>query len=173
MNIITLTTDFGARDWFVGAMKGVILGINPRASIVDVTHEIPGGDVRGGAFVLAASYRFFSRGTVHVAVVDPGVGSRRDAIAAQTVDYFFVGPDNGVLSLALSGEKIKVIRRLENKKFFLKPVSQTFHGRDILALVAAWLSKGTPCPKLGPVLKRGNRCERRVSGGQTQIESGR
>jgi len=150
MSIITLTTDFGAADWFVGAMKGVILGIAPTAAIVDITHGIAGGDVRAGAFALAASCRFFPRRAIHVAIVDPGVGSRRGAIAVQTADYVFVGPDNGVLSLALRGEAIKSIHRLENQRLFLKPVSHTFHGRDIFAPVAAHLSQGTPCEELGP-----------------------
>src|SRR5512136_1217069 len=117
MSIITLTTDFGMRDWFVGTMKGVIASINPRATVVDLTHEIPPGDIRAGAFALAAGCRFFPRGTVHVAVVDPGVGSERGAIAVQTADYVFIGPDNGVLSLALAREKVKSIRQLTNEKF--------------------------------------------------------
>src|SRR5208283_126339 len=153
MNLITLTTDFGTRDWFVGTMKGVILSRCPRAAIVDITHEIPAGDIRAGAFALAAGCRFFPKGTVHVAVVDPGVGSARHAIVVQTANYFFVGPDNGVLSFALAKEKIKTIRRLENKGIFLQPVSCTFHGRDIFAPVAARLCRGFPIHKLGPLQK--------------------
>lgn len=153
MNIITLTTDFATHDWFVGTMKGVILGIAPHATIVDITHEIPPGDIRAGAFALAASHRFFPKGTVHVAVVDPGVGSERRALAVQTANCFFVGPDNGVLSLALAREKIKSIRHLSNDAFFLKPVSRTFHGRDIFAPVAAHLSRGVAIKKLGPRLE--------------------
>ena len=106
VSVITLTTDFGTRDWFVGTMKGVIAGIAPTANVIDLTHELPPGDIRGGAFALAASYRFFPKGTIHVAVVDPGVGSRRKAIAVQTAKGVFVGPDNGVLSWALAKEKI-------------------------------------------------------------------
>ena len=153
MHVITLTTDFGTADWFVGTMKGVILSIAPRAKVVDITHEIPGGDIRAGAFALAASYRFFPRKAIHVAVVDPGVGSRRTAIAVQTADYFFVGPDNGVLSLALAKERIKSIHRLTNEKFFLQPVSQTFHGRDVFAPVAAHLCEGVAIRKFGPEQK--------------------
>lgn len=153
MKIITLTTDFGARDWFVGTMKGVILRIHSRATIVDLTHEIPPGDIRAGAFVLAAAAHFFPKGTVHVAVVDPGVGGARKAIAVQTANGFFVGPDNGVLSWALAREKIKSIRRLENDRYFLRPVSRTFHGRDIFAPVAAHLSRGVSIEKLGPARK--------------------
>jgi S-adenosylmethionine hydrolase len=150
MNLITLTTDFGVSDWFVGAMKGVILGLNPRATVVDNTHGIPSGDVRAGAFALLASYRCFPRRTIHVAVVDPGVGSDRPAIAALTADYAFVGPDNGVLSLALSREKILTVRRLANPRYFRQPASQTFHGRDIFAPVAARLSRGLDPRRLGP-----------------------
>jgi S-adenosylmethionine hydrolase len=102
MSIITLTTDFGTRDWFVGSMKGAILGVNPQAVVVDITHEIPPGDIRAGAFALAVSCRHFPRNSVHVAVVDPGVGSQRAAIVVRTSDYYFVGPDNGVLSVALA-----------------------------------------------------------------------
>ncbi|HEV2436788.1 MAG TPA: SAM-dependent chlorinase/fluorinase [Verrucomicrobiae bacterium] len=153
MHTITLTTDFGVRDWFVGTMKGVVLGINPRAVIVDLTHEIPAGDIRAGAFALMAACRFFSKGTVHVAVVDPGVGSQRRALAVQTANYLFVGPDNGVLSWALAREKIKTVRQLENPKYFLETISRTFHGRDIFAPVAAHLSRGLPLERLGRELK--------------------
>ena len=153
MSLITLTTDFGLNDWFVGTMKGVILGINPRATIVDITHDIRRGDIRAGAFALMASCRFFPRHTVHVAVVDPGVGSARGAIAVRTAEYFFVGPDNGVLSWALRQEKITSIRRLENETLLRHPISRTFHGRDIFAPVAAHLSKGLNIAKLGPEQK--------------------
>jgi S-adenosyl-L-methionine hydrolase (adenosine-forming) len=149
VHTITLTTDFGARDWFAGTLKGVVLGVNPRAVIVDLTHEVPPGDIRAGAFALMAACRHFPRGTVHVAVVDPGVGGRRRAIAVQTANYHFAGPDNGVLSWALAREKIKAIRRLENPKYFLKTISRTFHGRDIFAPVAAHLSCGASLQKLG------------------------
>jgi S-adenosylmethionine hydrolase len=153
MRIITLTTDFGTGDGFVGTMKGVVLGINPRAVIVDITHGVPPGDIRAGAFSLMAASRFFPEGTVHVAVVDPGVGSRRRAIAVQTAGYVFVGPDNGVLSWALEQEKIKSIRQLENPKYFLKNISRTFHGRDLFAPVAAHLSRGLALARLGRELK--------------------
>lgn len=153
VSVITLITDFGTRDWFVGTMKGVIACITPKARVIDLTHDLPPGDIRGGAFALAASCRFFPRGTVHVAVVDPGVGSRRKAIAAKTVSGSFVGPDNGVLSRALAKEKVTAIHALENEAYFLQPVSQTFHGRDVFAPVAAHLSRGVPIQKLGPALK--------------------
>jgi S-adenosyl-L-methionine hydrolase (adenosine-forming) len=153
VSVITLTTDFGTCDWFVGAMKGVMLGIQPRATVVDITHEVPAGDIRAGAFALTAACRFFPKGTVHVAVVDPGVGGPRKAIAVQTVDYFFVGPDNGVLSWALAKQKVRAIHALENEAHFLRPVSRTFHGRDIFAPVAAHLSRGVPIRKFGLALK--------------------
>jgi len=150
---ITLTTDFGIRDWFVGALKGVLLGINPRATLVDITHEIPAGDIRTGAFALMAACRYFPKATIHVAAVDPGVGSRRRAIAVQTANYIFVGPDNGVLSWALAREKIETICQLENPEYFLQTISRTFHGRDIFAPVAAHLSRRLSLRKLGRELK--------------------
>lgn len=153
MRLVTLTTDFGTRDGFVGTMKGVILGLAPRATIIDLTHEIPPGDIRAGALVLTASCRFFPKSTVHVAVVDPGVGSARKAIAVQTANYFFIGPDNGLLSWALAKERIKAIHVLENDAFFLHPVSRTFHGRDIFSPVAAHLCRGVPIRKLGSRLE--------------------
>ena len=153
MSIITLTTDFGAADWFVGTMKGVVLGIAPRAQMVDISHDIAAGDIRAGAFALAASCTFFPKQTIHVAVVDPGVGSRRRAIAVQTANYVFVGPDNGVLSLALRREKIKAVHQITNEQLFVHPVSNTFHGRDIFAPIAAKLSKGLPIGKVGARLK--------------------
>jgi S-adenosylmethionine hydrolase len=153
VSVITLTTDFGTSDWFVGTMKGVIAGITPRCTVVDLTHDLPPGDIRAGAFALAASHRFFPKGTIHVAVVDPGVGSRRKAIAVRTASSVFVGPDNGVLSWALAKEKLRAIHSLENEAYLLKPVSQTFHGRDVFAPVAAHLSRGVPIQELGPALK--------------------
>ncbi|HVM47797.1 MAG TPA: SAM-dependent chlorinase/fluorinase [Candidatus Acidoferrum sp.] len=152
MSVITLTTDFGTRDWFVGTMKGVMLRIQPRARLVDITHEVPPGDIRAGAFALAAACRFFPKGTVHVAVVDPGVGSARRAIAVQTADCSFVAPDNGLLSWALTTQRVRAIHALEEERYFLRPVSHTFHGRDIFAPVVAHLSRGVPLRKLGPAL---------------------
>lgn len=153
MRTITILTDFGLDDWFVGAMKGVISAIAPRATIVDLTHCIPAGEVRSAAFALAASCRFFPRNTVHLAVVDPGVGSDRGAVCVRTRDYFFVGPDNGVLSWALRNEHIVEMRRLENRGLFRREVSQTFHGRDVFAPVAAHLAKGVSLRRLGPEAK--------------------
>ncbi len=152
LSIITLTTDFGTKDWFVGTMKGVALGINPAARLVDLTHEIAQGDIRAGAFTVAVSYRYFPKGTVHLVVVDPGVGSARKAIAAKTANYHFVGPDNGVLSWALAREKVLAIHELRNKAFFLGPLSRTFHGRDLFAPVAAHLCRGVPIGEFGPAV---------------------
>jgi len=148
-SLITVLTDFGLDDWFVGVMKGVILRLQPRLCIVDLTHHIAPGDVPGGAFALAAAYQFFPRGTIHLAVVDPGVGGARPAIVVETDDYFFIGPDNGLLSFALRREQIRRIHRLENPRYFLDAISQTFHGRDIFAPVAAHLSCGVPCQRFG------------------------
>jgi S-adenosyl-L-methionine hydrolase (adenosine-forming) len=153
VSVITLTTDFGTRDWFVGTMKGVIAGIAPKAKVIDLTHDLPPGDIRGGAFALAASCRYFPKGSVHVAVVDPGVGTRRKAIAVQTDGALFVGPDNGVLSWALAKEKITAIHALEKETYFLQPISRTFHGRDVFAPVAAHLSFGVPIKKFGLALR--------------------
>lgn len=157
MSVITLITDFGTRDWFVGTMKGVILGLAPKANLVDITHEIMPGDIQSGAFALAASFGFFPRGTVHLAVVDPGVGSSRAAMIAETEDYLFVGPDNGLLSLALERQNVKSMRLIENPKLALKSISRTFHGRDVFAPAAAYLSCGLAPRKFGPKLRD---CER-------------
>jgi len=140
MPIITLLTDFGAQDYFVGAMKGVILSINPAATIVDITHEIPPQEIETGAFQLLSCYRDFPQGTIHVAVVDPGVGSDRRAIVIECGDQFFVGPDNGLFSWVCEREKNWTATQVTNAHFFRKPVSHTFHGRDIFAPVAAALS---------------------------------
>jgi S-adenosyl-L-methionine hydrolase (adenosine-forming) len=147
--IITLLTDFGSQDYFVGAMKGVILSINSNVSIVDITHEIPPQDVRAAAFNLLASYRSFPAGTIHVAVVDPGVGSARRSLAIQTAEQFFVGPDNGIFSWVCEREgKFRAVH-LTNEKYFRQPVSATFHGRDVFAPVAGALSTGVPISEMG------------------------
>jgi S-adenosyl-L-methionine hydrolase (adenosine-forming) len=142
MSIITLLTDFGSSDYFVGAMKGVILSINPDATIADITHEIPPQDIEAGAFNLLSCYRDFPKGTIHVAVVDPGVGSDRRAIVVECGDQFFVGPDNGLFSWVCERENNWTATQVTNARFFRRPVSNTFHGRDIFAPVAAALSLG-------------------------------
>jgi S-adenosyl-L-methionine hydrolase (adenosine-forming) len=150
MPIITLLTDFGAQDYFVGAMKGAILSINADARIVDITHETPPQDVRAAAFNLLAVYKDFPARTVHVAVVDPGVGSARRGIIVKCARQFFVGPDNGVFSWICEREKSFLAVHLTNQKFFRHPVSQTFHGRDIFAPAAAALSSGVALKEFGP-----------------------
>ncbi len=147
--IITLLTDFGAQDYFTGAMKGVILSLDPEATIVDITHEIPPQDIAAAGFNLFACYWNFPRGTIHVGVVDPGVGSDRRAILAVTDDHYFIAPDNGLLSLVFAAEPRLKVYELNRDRFFLKPVSRTFHGRDIFASVAGWLSRGALPEELG------------------------
>ena len=153
MRIITLTTDFGQSDWFVGTMKGVIASINPNAKVIDISHCVPLGDIRAGAFALMAAYRYFPAKTIHVAVVDPGVGSKRRSIVVETERYIFIGPDNGVLSWALRGERLKSIHWLENRKLALAERSATFHGRDVFAPAAAHLSRGATVSSVGPKAK--------------------
>jgi S-adenosyl-L-methionine hydrolase (adenosine-forming) len=150
--IITLTTDFGLRDSFVGAMKGVIFGIAPAVHIVDITHGIAAGDIRGGAFALLTAAPFFPAETIHVAVIDPGVGSPRKAIAIRTPRATFLGPDNGVLSWAVREEDQLEIRSVENPELFLPHLSSTFHGRDLFAPAAAWLAGKRELRDLGPEL---------------------
>jgi S-adenosyl-L-methionine hydrolase (adenosine-forming) len=149
--ILTLTTDFGLSDHYVGAMKGVILGICPRAQIVDVTHEIGAYQISEGAFAIAQAYRCFPKGTVHVVVVDPGVGTARRPIFMEAGGHRFIAPDNGVLSMIYAREAGK-IRLISNDKYFRKPVSNTFHGRDIFSPVAAHVASGVQPSKLGKVI---------------------
>ncbi|MDZ7294700.1 MAG: SAM-dependent chlorinase/fluorinase [candidate division KSB1 bacterium] len=150
--IVTLLTDFGTVDAFVGVMKGVILGINPEARLVDLTHEIPAHDVEAAAFVLQMAYPYFPHGTVHLVVVDPGVGSRRRAIAVQAGAHLFVAPDNGVLSWVLARESRWEAVLIERQDLFLPEVSATFHGRDVFAPVAGHLSRGLALRELGPAI---------------------
>ena len=152
--LITLLTDFGASDYFVGAVKGVILSSNPQAHIVDITHDIPPQDIEAAAFTLLAASSSFPAGTIHVAVVDPGVGSERRAILIVTDEQFFVGPDNGIFSYVCEQQenqrKQPEIFHLTNAKYFRHPVSATFNGRDVFAPVAAALSRGVKPATLGP-----------------------
>ena len=152
-NIITLTTDFGLRDPFVGIMKGVILGIAPDVDVVDITHDIPSYDILDAAFMIDTAYRYFPPGTIHVVIVDPGVGSARRPIAASAKDHIFVAPDNGLLSYVLQSDTAAPSPSaywIKNQSLFLKAISQTFHGRDIFAPVAAHLALGTPIESVGP-----------------------
>jgi S-adenosyl-L-methionine hydrolase (adenosine-forming) len=150
--VITLTTDFGLNDHFVGTMKGVILGIVPEAEIVDICHSVQAFDILDGALALDQAYRYFPGGTVHLVVVDPGVGSARRPILASSQDYNFVAPDNGVLSLVYAREARLQVRHITAEHYFLQPVSNTFHGRDIFSPVAAYLAKGLDQAKFGEVI---------------------
>lgn len=147
--VITLTTDFGTRGGYVAAMKGVILGIAPLAVLVDVSHGVAPQDVMGGAHLLAGVYRFFPRGTVHLVVIDPGVGTTRRGLAARAGGYLFVAPDNGVLTPILDASDDAEIVSLTNADYWLDEVSPTFHGRDVFAPVAAHLANGVPLEALG------------------------
>ena len=148
--IISLLTDFGTADYYVGAVKGAILSVNPRAVVVDITHEIPPQDIEAGAFTLLACYRTFPAGTIHVAVVDPGVGSTRRPIVVSANDQFFVGPDNGLFTYICEREPSARIFHVTAEEYFRSERSTTFHGRDIFAPVAAALSNGVRPEVLGP-----------------------
>ncbi len=148
MTIITLTTDFGQADGYVGIMKGVILGIAPDARLVDLSHEIAPQDVRSAAFVLGRAIPYFPAGTIHLAVVDPGVGSSRRALVVQTTAALFVGPDNGLFSRPLGQPEARAFAA-DKPDYWLPHVSQTFHGRDVFAPLAAHLAAGAPVEALG------------------------
>ncbi len=146
--LVTLTSDFGLLDHFVGTMKGVILGLNPDAMIVDICHDVRSYDILDGAFTIAQAYRHFPPRTIHLVVVDPGVGTQRRPILVRTDRHTFVCPDNGVLSLVMAREEHSV-RHVTAEHYFLNPVSGTFHGRDVFAPVAGWLSRGVEIEKFG------------------------
>jgi hypothetical protein len=150
--IISITTDFGEDDHFVGVMKGVLLSINPDATIVDINHRVNSYDIFDGAYSLSQSYHLFPPGTIHLVVVDPGVGSERRPIIVQSKDYRFVAPDNGVLSMVYEREERVEVRHVTSEHFFRKPVSNTFHGRDIFAPVAGWLSRGMEAERFGGIV---------------------
>lgn len=147
--IITLTTDFGVTDHFVGSMKGVILNINPAAQIVDICNSINSYDLLDGALTIAQAYHYYPANTIHLIVVDPGVGTARRPILINTGKYLFVAPDNGIMSLIYEREESCLVRHITAEHYFLQPLSNTFHGRDVFAPVAAYLSKGTEAQKLG------------------------
>jgi S-adenosyl-L-methionine hydrolase (adenosine-forming) len=146
--IITLTTDFGLSDHFVGVMKGVILGIAPAAQVIDISHGVQPFEIGDGAFTIAQAYRYFPKKTIHVVVVDPGVGSARRPLLAEMAGQYFIAPDNGVLSMIFAREKPKV-RHITSERYFLHPVSRTFHGRDVFSPVAAHLAAGVLPAKFG------------------------
>ncbi|MBL8191333.1 MAG: SAM-dependent chlorinase/fluorinase [Acidobacteria bacterium] len=147
--MITLLTDFGTADYFVPAVKGVILSINPQTQLIDLTHDIPAQDIAAGAFTLGACYRNFPAGTIHLAVVDPAVGSARRAIVVEAGEYLFVGPDNGLFSYVYRQESRVRVFQIERDDLFRQPVSATFHGRDVFAPIAAHLSKGLSPENVG------------------------
>jgi S-adenosylmethionine hydrolase len=147
--IITLTTDFGLSDPYVAAMKGVILSIHPDAAVVDVSHDIPPQDVDRAAFVIRGAYPFFPKGTIHVVVVDPGVGTERLILAVKTRDHVFLAPNNGVLKYVFESHPEAKVFCVTRPEYFRESVSRTFHGRDIFAPLAGHLSKGVPPEKLG------------------------
>jgi len=151
--IITLTTDFGDESGYAGVMKGVILTVNPDCQIIDITHRVSQQDVEEAAFLLNNSFSYFPEHSIHVVVVDPGVGSERKPILVETDKYWFVGPDNGVFSFMFLMEGFKKVWGITNKSYFLPEVSSTFHGRDIFAPVAAHLSLGVSAEELGKELK--------------------
>lgn len=150
--VIAILTDFGTRDYYVAAMKGTILSIHPSAVIVDITHEIAPQDIRSAAFVLEACYRDFPRGTIFVAVVDPGVGSERKAIVSESSGRFFLAPDNGLLSFVLNQGICAY--QISNPKYLVSRISNTFHGRDVFAPAAAHLSLGAAIEDLGQEVER-------------------
>jgi S-adenosylmethionine hydrolase len=161
--IVALLTDFGTRDHYVGSMKGVVLSVCPEATLVDISHEIPPQDMLGAALELNAAYRYFPAGTVFLVVVDPGVGSARRGIAADAGGYRFVGPDNGVLSLALEdaavGGKPAAVVELTERRFARPEISRTFEGRDRFAPAAGWLARGVELASFGPPIVNAIRLE--------------
>jgi S-adenosylmethionine hydrolase len=149
MSIIALLTDFGTEDAYVGVMKGVILSINPAATVIDVCHAVDPQDLIGAAYLINSIYKYFPKGTIHIIVVDPGVGGNRAIAAVELAEQIFLVPDNGVLTLLMDENDIDAIVRVENPHYFFNEVSHTFHGRDIFAPVASHLSNGVPIDQLG------------------------
>ena len=148
--VVTLTSDFGIQDSYVGTMKGVILRIYPAAKLVDLTHQVSPQDVLEASLVLEGAYRYFPEGTVHLTVVDPGVGTSRRAILLQAGPFYFVGPDNGIFTRVLGSEPEARVFAIENPHYRLSQISDTFHGRDIIAPVAAYLAQGIDPAEFGP-----------------------
>ena len=147
--IITLTTDYGTNDHLVGTMKGVILKINPDVTIVDISHNVTAYDLLDGALTIGSAYSYFPPKTIHVVVVDPGVGTERRPLLVSAQNQYFIAPDNGVLSVIFEREDNVVVRHANIEHYYLNPVSKTFHGRDVFAPVAAWLTKGWQTPSMG------------------------
>ena len=152
--VITLLTDFGYQDAYIGIMKGVIASINPSATVIDICHDVQPQDVFGGAYLLSTAYQYFPKGTIHVAVVDPGVGSKRDIVCVEFRDCVFIVPDNGLLSFVIQQESPRRIVRATNTRYFLPSSSNTFHGRDVFAPLAAYMSLGVKLQRLGDKIDR-------------------
>ncbi len=152
--VVALLTDFGTRDWYVACVKGVILTRCPQARLIDLTHDVPPFDIVAGAFILAAAVPWLPAGAVCVCVVDPGVGTARRVLAAQADGRLFVGPDNGVLSLVLARARRPRIVHVTNRAYWQPQISQTFHGRDIMGPVGAYLARGMPLGRFGPPTAR-------------------
>lgn len=153
ISLITLLTDFGDHDYFVASMKGIILNINPQARIVDLSHHVSPYQVEEAAYMLNSSYRYFPDGTVHVAVVDPGVGSARRPLLVSTSRYFFLAPDNGLLTDIIENELSVEVRQIENKQYRLDSEGATFDGRDVFAPAAAWLTRGQAPGTFGRLIR--------------------
>lgn len=151
--IITLTTDYGTNDHLVGTLKGVILKINPDVTIVDITHHVTPFDLLDGALSIGAAYSYFPARTIHIIVVDPGVGTERRPLLATSENQYFVAPDNGVLSLIYERDPNVVVRHANVEHYYLQPVSKTFHGRDVFAPIAAWLAKSGQTASMGEVIE--------------------
>ncbi len=151
--IITLTTDFGLKDPFVGIMKGVILSIHDEVNIIDISHGINSHDIFEGAIIIKEVHPFFPPDTIHVVVVDPGVGGSRRPLLVHACGQYFIGPDNGILSPIIASDSSSKIIEITEKKYFLPEIGGTFHGRDIFAPVAAWLSRGTSLEEFGKIIK--------------------
>lgn len=150
--IIAIMTDFSISDGYIGVMKAVIMSINPRVNIIDLAQQVSKFNVRKAAFILLSSYKYFPRDTIFLCVIDPGVGTKREGIILKTRNYYFVGPNNGLFSLVAREDGIEGIFELKNEEFFIKPVSKTFHGRDIFAPVSAYLSLGFSPNDFGPMM---------------------
>lgn len=153
MSVITLLTDFGTADEYVGVMKGVMLSICPTVAVIDISHQIEPQDIRQAAYLIPSYFHFFPENTIHIIVVDPGVGSQRSILAVYSHKHFFIAPDNGVLTLLLSDQKSDTIIRVDNSHYFLEPLSATFHGRDVFAALGGHMACGTRLETLGTRLR--------------------
>ena len=151
--IITFTTDFGLTEHYVGTMKGVVLNINPTVHMVDISNSVQSYDVLDGALAISQAYKYFPSATIHLVIVDPGVGTSRRPLLVRTERHYFLAPDNGVLSFVFEAEQERLeVRHISSEHYFLQPVSNTFHGRDVFAAVAGWLSKGIESSSFGDVI---------------------